>query len=141
MAITRLAHYSIRTPDLEAAREFYTQVLGFREGFRPPFKFPGVWLYLGDDDGDYGVVHLIGIDPDGETVKYLGDRSGPADGTTGNLDHIAFDATGLAQMRARLDARGLSYTEREVPALGLRQLFLRDPSGITLELNFPADEA
>lgn len=140
MAITRLAHYSIRTTDLDAALRFYKDVLGFREGFRPGFRFPGAWLYLGDEkDGDYGVVHLIGVDD--ETEKYLGARRAAADGATGALDHIAFDATGIARMRARLDAQGVVYTEREVPDLGLRQMFLHDPSGITLELNFPADES
>jgi hypothetical protein len=32
------------------------------------------------------------------------------------------------------------YRERTVPGLGLHQLFIEDPSGITIELNYPADE-
>jgi hypothetical protein len=31
--------------------------------------------------------------------------------------------------------------ERTVPSLGLRQVFLTDPSGVTIELNYPAAEA
>lgn len=139
MAISKLAHYSIRTLDLDASRRFYTQVLGFHEGPRPPLKFPGAWLYLKEGDAD-GVVHIIGIDPAGETLKYLGERAASTEGA-GNLDHIAFEATGLAEMRARLDERQLRYTERTLPDLELHQLFLQDPSGITLELNFAAHEA
>ncbi|HWS69446.1 MAG TPA: VOC family protein, partial [Steroidobacteraceae bacterium] len=76
MGIVKLAHYSIRTMDLEASRRFYTDVMNFRVGFRPPFDFPGLWLYLDDDESEYGVVHLIGIDPDdpGRLVRYLGER-------------------------------------------------------------------
>jgi catechol 2,3-dioxygenase-like lactoylglutathione lyase family enzyme len=62
MPINKLAHFSVRTPDLEASKQFYAEVLGFREGFRPPFRFPGVWLYRGGDEAEFGVVHLIGID-------------------------------------------------------------------------------
>lgn len=47
MPIGRLDHYSIRTLDIEAARRFYTGVMGFEVGFRPPFNFPGLWLYNG----------------------------------------------------------------------------------------------
>jgi catechol 2,3-dioxygenase-like lactoylglutathione lyase family enzyme len=38
MPLTKLSHYSVRTPDLEAARKFYTEVLGFTVGLRPPFN-------------------------------------------------------------------------------------------------------
>lgn len=142
MAISRLAHFSIRTTDLEASRRFYTDVLGFREGFRPPFPFPGVWLYQGGDEADFGVVHLIGIDkndPDGLT-SYLGDKDSQALRGSGAVDHIAFLARDLANMRQRVQGAGLAFRERTVPSLGLHQMFLEDPSAVTIELNFPARE-
>jgi hypothetical protein len=33
------------------------------------------------------------------------------------------------------------YFERAVPVIGLHQVFIKDPNGITIELNFPAHEA
>ena len=60
---------------------------------------------------------------------------------TGTLDHMAFRATGLAQMRARLRENNVAYRERTVPSLGLHQVFFEDPSDVTIELNFPAAEA
>ncbi|WP_175856191.1 VOC family protein [Burkholderia anthina] len=142
MAITKLAHYSIRTTDLEKSRQFYTQVLGFREGFRPPFNFPGIWLYNGDDEADFGVVHIIGIDPNDPEglIAYLGDKGVPQTGT-GTVDHIAFLATGLEQFWAQLRDAGYGWRDRTVPSLGLHQVFVEDPSGVTIEVNFPADEA
>ena len=48
MEIKRIDHYSIRTLDVEASRRFYTEIIGLKVGPRPPFDFPGVWLYKGE---------------------------------------------------------------------------------------------
>lgn len=143
MGIRKLGHYSIRTGDLEASRRFYTEMLGLRVGFRPPFKFPGIWLYDGEDEADFGVVHIIGIDAsDPQGLKdYLGDKDEGSLFGTGAVDHVAFLASGLEAMRARLHARAMDFTERTVPSLGLYQVFISDPSGVTIEMNYPHDEA
>lgn len=143
MPINKLAHFSVRTTDIDASRRFYIEILGFTEGFRPPFEFPGLWLYRGGDEADYGVVHIIGIDrndPEGLRA-YLGDK--PVDSLHGSaaVDHLAFLATDLAEMHRRLNRAGLDFRERTVPSLGLHQVFVEDPSGVTIELNFPAQEA
>ena len=143
MAINRLAHYSVRTTDIEASRRFYVEVLGFRVGFRPPFQFPGLWLYQDDDESDFGVVHLVGIDltdPSG-LQEYLGDKAADSLHGSAAVDHLAFLASNWREMRDRMDSAGLAFRERTVPALGLHQVFVEDPSGITIELNYPAAEA
>jgi catechol 2,3-dioxygenase-like lactoylglutathione lyase family enzyme len=141
MPLSKLAHYSIRTTDLERSRHFYTQILGLREGFRPPFPFPGAWLYLGDEESEYGVVHIIGIDPNNPVglIDYLGDKELPIRGT-GTVDHIAFLATNVQDLWATLRKAGYRWRDRTVPSLGLHQVFVEDPSGVTIEMNFPADE-
>ncbi|CAN7780622.1 VOC family protein [Paraburkholderia hospita] len=141
MHISKLAHYSIRTTDLEKSCRFYEQILGFRRGYRPPFNFPGAWLYKGGDEADFGTVHIIGVDPDNPDglAAYLGDKALPAMGT-GTVDHIAFLATGVEAMWQTLRAAGIEYRDRTVPSLGLHQVFIEDPSGVTIELNFPAEE-
>jgi catechol 2,3-dioxygenase-like lactoylglutathione lyase family enzyme len=141
MAISKLAHYSIRTLDLDASRRFYERVLGFKVGYRPPFDFPGLWLYMGGDESDYGTVHLIGVDPDNpdSLSAYLGDKTVPVDGT-GTVDHIAFLATGVEDMWKTLTSESIAWRDRTVPSLGLHQVFIEDPSGVTIELNFPAFE-
>lgn len=144
MPVGKLDHYSIRTLDIEASRRFYTEVMGFSVGFRPPFKFPGIWLYNGAQYPETtGVVHIIGIDPnDPQGLKdYLGDRDVASLQGTGTVDHMAFAATGLADMRTRLQAQNIAFRERTVPSLGIHQVFFVDPSGVTIELNYPAAEA
>ncbi len=144
MPIGKLDHFSIRTLDIDASRRFYTEVMGFKEGFRPPFKFPGLWLYNDVPYPDsYGVVHIIGIDlndPAG-LKEYLGDRDLESLKGTGTVDHMAFNATNLADMRERLKRHDVAYRERTVPSLGIHQVFFEDPSSVTIELNFPAAEA
>ena len=88
------------------------------------------------------MVHIIGIDrktPKG-LKRYLGDRDDASLHGTGAVDHVAFFATGLAEMLARLQAAGVPCRERAVPGLGLHQVFVDDPNGVVVELNFPADE-
>ena len=143
MPIRKLAHFSVRTTALDQSRKFYTDVLGFRDGFRPPFKFPGHWLYRGGDEADFGVVHLIGIDTDDPQglVDYLGDKAEEGLHGSAAVDHLAFLATDLPDMHRRLRQAGLAFRERTVPSLGLHQVFVEDPSGVTIELNYPAHEA
>ena len=142
MALT-LNHYSIRTTDLDASRRFYADVLGLSVGPRPEFPFPGLWMYRGDHaDMANAVVHIIGIDrndPQG-LKQYLGDRAEASLAGSGAVDHIAFYADGLAAMLAHLQAHGVPFRERSVPSVGLHQLFLDDPCGVMIELNYPAAE-
>ena len=151
MEIKRIDHYSIRTLDVEASRKFYTEIIGLRVGPRPPFNFPGLWLYSGEPpadldhaEGNYGIVHVMGVDRD--NPQALLDYMGGADpdtqqGNTGALDHIALAVTGRAGMLERCRRSNVSYFERAVPVLGLHQVFIKDPNGLTIELNFPASEA
>jgi catechol 2,3-dioxygenase-like lactoylglutathione lyase family enzyme len=137
LPLDRLDHFLVRAEDLEATKNFYVEVLGLRVGARPPFDFPGYWLYAGKRPQ----VHLA---PSGGEAKsrldaYLGNRE-EGGGATGALDHVAFAGHDLAAMRKRIEERGIPYFERTIPELGIRQLFLRDPNGLTIELNFPAPE-
>jgi len=138
-----LNHYSIRTTDLAAVERFYASVLGLSAGPRPAFPFPGVWMYNGSHDNvANAVVHIIGMnanDPEG-LKKYLGDRDVASLKGTGAVDHIAFFATGLSAMLAHLSGLGVPFRARETPSIGLYQLFLDDPCGVVVELNYPAEE-
>lgn len=138
-----LNHFSIRTTDIEATRVFYETVLGLTVGPRPEFPFPGMWLYNGDHAHlANAMVHVIGIDArDPQGLKdYLGDKDDSSLHGTGALDHVALMATGLEDMLAHLKRLGVACRERTVPSIGLHQLFLNDPCGLVVELNYPAEE-
>ncbi len=138
-----LNHVSIRTLDVAACERFYSGVLGLVSGPRPPFPFPGAWLYAADtSDYSNAVLHIIGVDSEAPAglQDYLGSRDDSGLKGSGAVDHVAFFATGLQAMLARLKAQGVASRERTVPALGLYQVFVEDPNGIVVELNYPAAE-
>ncbi len=134
MPLENLNHVLVLTRDLEATRDFYVDVLGLEDGYRPPFPFSGHWIYL----GDRAVVHVA------ENRGYLDARDqvrdGSADSATGSIDHIAFEASGLRAMIARLEENDIAAHHRKVPDLDLHQVFVHDPNGVRIELNFPAHE-
>lgn len=140
MSLSTLDHCSIRTTKLDETRSFYVDVLGMEDGARPDFDFPGNWLYVGERP----VLHLIGIDPENPEglEDYLG---GTVDADTHNtgssaFDHVAFRAIDPSILRTRLNDKGYDYRERKVPDLDLFQIFVEDPNGVTVELNYFADE-
>jgi catechol 2,3-dioxygenase-like lactoylglutathione lyase family enzyme len=141
--IRKLDHVNIRTFDIEGTVAFYSSLLGLRDG---PFGAPramGAWLY---DDTDRPVVHLIAIDPENPAVALdkvrqrldglEGDLSLESLRGGGAIDHLAFECGDHEDMLARIQARGLVYRENYVPSLNLKQVFVNDPNGVTLELNF-----
>jgi catechol 2,3-dioxygenase-like lactoylglutathione lyase family enzyme len=138
MPLSHLEHYLIQSADLEATRDWYVRVLGMSEGPHPDFGVPVHWLYLGGRD----VLHLTegGSNVSETRKRYLGQESQAIQGS-GVIDHVAFRATGLAEMIDHLRRLGVEFKERQVDAQGLYQLFLFDPNGVKVELNFAAGEA
>lgn len=143
MSNLSLNHFSIRSLEIEKTSAFFNQVLGLTIGPRPEFPFPGVWLYNGDESSwANAVLHLIAIDkndPEG-LKKYLGDRDTSSLHGSGAVDHIAFFANGLEEKIQLLKTLKVPYRERTVPVLNLHQIFLDDPNGVVIELNYPAAE-
>lgn len=138
-----LNHFSIRSLEIEQTTKFYCEVFGLTVGPRPDFPFPGVWLYNGDhNDWANAVVHLIAIDknnPNG-LKQYLGERDPSSLYGSGAVDHIAFFAKGLEAKLALLEKLGVPCRQRTVPAIQLHQVFMDDPNGVVVELNYPAAE-
>ncbi len=134
MALSSLDHCSIRTGKLAETRDFYVDALGLEDGDRPDFPFPGNWLYV---DGK-AVIHLVGIDPDDPSglEEYLGTAAVEELDGSGAVDHIAFRAGDAGGLMSRLRGMGVAFRERQVPNMDLFQIFVEDPNGITVELNY-----
>jgi catechol 2,3-dioxygenase-like lactoylglutathione lyase family enzyme len=123
MTIVAMNHFTVLTDDLEKSRDFYINVLGLEEGYRPPLGFPGAWLY----SSGQAVLHIIAGRPLPEP------RSGV-------LDHMAFSANGLPAVVEKLRSRGIEYNLRKQAGSGTWQLFCFDPCGARVELDFDPSE-
>ena len=121
MTIEAIHHVNIRAPatDIAKLKGFYCEIVGLRDGWRPPFNSRGHWLYAGSQP----VVHLVEDDD--------------ASKTSGGVDHVAFRCTDLAPMIERLRNNGIGFELSQVPCLGDQQLLFRDPLGIGVELTTP----
>ena len=122
MPVDQLQHVNIRCADVKRSRDFYVELLGLVEGDRPPFASVGYWLYL----GGVPVIHLVQRSADAEPAAMGG----------GAIDHVAFRALGLDQTRTRMRTEGVAFQETVVPRDGTAQLFVADPDGVRIELNF-----
>jgi len=93
------------------------------DGPRPPFEFPGAWLYAGDAP----ILHVIGGRP-------------PDELRAGVIDHMAFSAHDLSDTLALLTSRNVPHTCRRQAGSGVWQVFFFDPNGARVELDFDARE-
>jgi catechol 2,3-dioxygenase-like lactoylglutathione lyase family enzyme len=128
MTVEALDHVNIVTADLDRAEAFYRGVLALETRPAPPplSHATARWMYA----GDRAVLHLNSLD-----APRMFDRD-MAGGPTGALHHVAFRCAGYDETLARIAALGLDHHRNEVSAIGLRQVFVADPEGVLLELNF-----
>lgn len=107
-------HVSINVKDVDAAVDFYVNVLNLKRKDRPDLGFPGAWLQAGAQE-----IHLLGIDS-GAPVKE---------------QHFAFAVVNANAVHKTLVDGGFQASEiREIPNI-CRQFFTHDPSGNMIEFN------
>ena len=123
MAIEGMNHFTVIAEDAAKTLDFYVGLIGLEEGPRPDLGFPGAWLYA----GGRAILHV-----------YF-DRPLPSQ-RAGVIDHMAFTASGLKEVKARFDARGVKYDLRQQRGAGTWQLFSYDPNGAKVELDFDPGE-
>ncbi len=123
--IVGINHYNLRADEktIEALKEFYIEIVGLKLGHRPPFKNGGYWLYANQKD----VLHLS-FSKNG-IVNELNVNS--------TLDHIAFTCQNENMHIDLLNKKNIKFSIREVPEIGTRQIFFKDPAGNGIELIFP----
>ena len=124
MSVGVLDHFNIRTRKLADTVRFYEDILGLEKGARPNFAFSGAWMY---SEGK-AVVHLVDISQTEEPQKP----------DSGVVHHVAFASRDFAGMKQRLETKRMEFDSRQVPGGDLWQIFVNDPNGVMIELNYEA---
>ena len=125
MFVQKLDHVNFRVKDPEATIAFLQDVLMM--GRHDVMKS---WLL--DNDGN-PVIHVGNIEG-----PYPSDGFRPFDGDVegGPVHHVALNCLDYDAVLARLVERGLEHCSNHIPQVALRQLFVPEPGGVLLELNF-----
>lgn len=133
MAINALDHVNIRASRMEPTVGFYRDILGMEVTPVPGQADMSQAAWIVARDGR-PVVHInLAIEgPDflGEDVRWA-DLHGSA-----RVHHVAFDCGDYDEILGRINRAGLAARFNEVPQINLRQIFVNDPDGILIELNF-----
>jgi len=126
--IEGINHYNLRADQetVEVLKNFYIEIVGLELGHRPPFKNGGYWLYANNKD----VLHLSFSKND--IVNELNVNS--------TFDHMAFTCNNESKYVDLLTTKKIQFVTREVPEIGTRQIFFKDPAGNGIELIFPNDK-
>jgi catechol 2,3-dioxygenase-like lactoylglutathione lyase family enzyme len=122
MSVGVLDHYNVSTRKFKETVRFYEDVLGFMNGPRPELNFPGAWLY----SAGHAVLHL-------NDISQTDSHQRP---DTGVINHVAFKSRGLEAMKHHLTSKGVPFRVNQASNSTRRQIFLRDPNNVEIELNF-----
>jgi YD repeat-containing protein len=121
MRATRINHVSIPADDLDESARFYEQLFGMERVPTPRFGSPVLWLRLGEQQ-----LHLFESEEDEPQPR----------------QHLAFDVDDFNAVYAKakemgiLDTRAFGSPLRTHP-VGWVQLYLRDPAGNLVEIDWP----
>lgn len=124
-------HINIKAkmPLLEKEKDFFCEVLGLKEGFRPNFNKKGFWLYSADNNP---IIHLT--EEDGEEGMQKGVQEGSP--RQGYIDHIAFQSSHVNNFIARLNNLNIAYRTSYLAEINVLQVLLHSPLGIKIEVVF-----
>ncbi len=131
MFVEGLNHANLRVKDPDATFAFFADVLGMTVRRSGPGGIGGGGMLLDANDRD--ILHVGRADSYYPTDDW---RQFDPQGKGGPVHHVALSCKGYDEVRGRLDALGIAYRKGGIRASGLRQLFVVEPGGVLVELNF-----
>ncbi|SFF79718.1 Catechol 2,3-dioxygenase [Halobacillus alkaliphilus] len=118
-----LHHVSLLVTDIERAKHFYGEVLGFEESSeRPDFGFPGAWYQVGETQ-----IHLI-VHNEGKTLR----GTSEIDSRDG---HFAVRVKNIETFLERMETYGVEILNKPHNKTDWHQVFICDPDGNVIEFN------
>ncbi len=128
----RFDHLSLNARNPERMKDFLIDLLGLRVGFRPNFTFDGYFLYAGDKD----VIHIFS--------QYA--KSDLSTDKTFNIEeqnivhHVSFFSDNYDETIKRIERLNLNYSLSSVPDTKIKQVFVRAPENLMIEIQVISGE-
>jgi len=126
MKISGINHINIVLTEAQLADvvAFYVDVIGLTQGLRAPSRRNGAWLY---SDGK-AIIHLSVV----EESLYQGSNT--------HFNHVALGCSGVDDLLTGLAQQNIAYEIDYRSPPEMTQVFLYDPVGVKVELNFPGEK-
>jgi catechol 2,3-dioxygenase-like lactoylglutathione lyase family enzyme len=142
-----MAHTAICVPDVHAAVQWYSEIMGFRV-LSPPYRMEGAQIEqdMGELVPAPVVVHaaIVGFDNDDRVIELIeyptagGMIPSPSerpDITSFGITHMGFVCDDIAATRRELESRGVEFLTTGIAGVaGLKTTWCRDPWGTVLIL-------
>lgn len=117
-------HVNVSMGANHALSQLFEGVMGMHVGPRPPFPFPGQWLY----EGEQAMVHAV-------NDAGLSAKAGEL-----RFGHVAFRSElPASQLLERLNRSALSFKVARIPEDHVAQIFVLLPGDFVVELDVPDD--
>ncbi len=126
MKISGINHINIVvTPDkLPDMVIFYEHIIGLKQGMRAVSKRDGAWLYCGDTP----IIHVSVV------------QEPPYQGADAIFNHVALTCSGVDACLQTLIHNNITHTIDFRSPPEMTQIFVYDPAGIRIELNFTGEK-
>lgn len=126
MKVSGINHINIVvTPEqLPEVTAFYEQVIGLTQGLRAVSRRNGAWLYCNDT----AIIHLSVVE------------ESPYTGSDSHFNHVALACTGVDSCLQTLERHNIAYDIDYKSEPEMTQVFIFDPVGIRVELNFAGEK-
>jgi len=129
----RFDHLSLNAKNPERMKDFLMDLLGLRLGVRPNLTFDGYFLYAGDKD----VIHIFS--------QYAKDDSSIEKAFNieekNIVHHVSFFSDDYEETIKRIEHLNLNYSLSSVPDTQIKQVFVRAPENLMIEIQIVPGES
>jgi catechol 2,3-dioxygenase-like lactoylglutathione lyase family enzyme len=134
-------HSGFITPSVEQSVRFWTEVMGFEA--KPIVERTGEWVsaFTGVPGSTLRIAHLFGHGAHLEFIEFMSpdSRSAILPANQAGLGHVCVKVPDIQRLYERILAAGGTHQGRlttitEGPAAGVRGLYMRDPTGMVIEV-------
>lgn len=123
-------HIALRAKKPSLMKDFLISLLGFNIGFRPNFPFEGYWLYSDKKD----VIHIFNEEASFYKTDLMNESIKEETSVKSIINHICFFSDNYEEVMQRIHTMNLDYSSSDAPDLDIKQIFIKAPENLLIEI-------